>query len=194
VRRSPEAAEAEILDAARELLAKGGLQELAVSSVMEHTSMQRSAFYHYFADRSALLGRLLELIEDEGIEEASSWLLGEEGGPALLAEALHSSVNAYLAHGDVLRAAHIASFQDEEIRRHYRHKMLQEFMDAVALRIHAENQAGRASVADPETVAQALVLMNSGITMELLGGKAERSQESVIETIQQIWVRAIYGG
>ena len=94
----------------------------------------------------------------------------------------------------MLRAAHIASFEDEETERFYRGTMVQDFIDAVAFRISAENQAGKAWVANPETVARALVLMNISMMLELVVGEIEGSLESVSETIRLVWTRAIYGG
>ncbi len=77
------------------------------------------------------------------MEGADAWLADEEGGPLLLEKALDSVVRAYLLNGHVLRAAHIASFEDEETERFYRDTMVQDFIDAVAFRISAENRLER---------------------------------------------------
>lgn len=192
-RRTLESAEAEILDAARELLAERGFQAFTVSAVMDGTSMQRSAFYHYFSDRYALIRRLLLLIENEIMDRADVWLADEEGGPLLLGKALDSTLQFYFLNGHVLSAAHSASLQDEETQRFYRGTVIQDFIDAVALRISAENRAGKTSVANPEMVAEALVLMKVSMMLELVVGEAEGSLESVSDTIRLIWTRAIYG-
>ena len=41
---------------------------------MSRTDMRRSSFYNYFADRNALVMRLLQRIENDMMEVARPWL------------------------------------------------------------------------------------------------------------------------
>jgi TetR/AcrR family transcriptional regulator, ethionamide resistance regulator len=193
IRRRPEAAEAEIFAAAGGLLADSEFRDLTVRAVMERTGMQRSAFYNYFDGRNDLVIRLLARIENEMMRASRAWLEAEAGGPEKLREALDEAIGVYARHGHVLRAAHEASFHDEVVERYYRHTFLQDFIDAVARRIQAENHAGRAAVPDPEQVAGALVLMNATVLAERLGGPAKDQPESITETASLMWARVIYG-
>jgi TetR/AcrR family transcriptional regulator, ethionamide resistance regulator len=186
-------AEAEILDAASELLAESDFRDLTVSAVMERTGMKRAAFYNYFADRNDLVIRLLARIEHEMMAASSLWLEDRGGGPARFREAMSEAIGVFARHGHVIGAAHAASFHDQAVERHYRHAFLQAFIDAVALRIRAENRAGRAAVPDPERVAEALVLMNATVLSERLGRPAKERPEPIGETIILIWLRVIYG-
>jgi TetR/AcrR family transcriptional regulator, ethionamide resistance regulator len=193
IRRRPEVAEAEILDAASELLADSDFRDLTVGAVMERTGMKRAAFYNYFDDRNDLVMRLLGRIEDEMMGASSVWLEDQAGGPARLREALKKAIGVYARHGHVLRAAHEAAFHDEAAERHYRYTLVQAFIDAVARRIRAENHADRAAVPDPEEVARALVLMNATVLAERLGRPPKDRPESVIKAISLMWTRVIYG-
>jgi AcrR family transcriptional regulator len=193
IRRRPEAAEAEILDAAGELLAERDFRDLTVGAVMERTGMQRSAFYNYFDGRNELVIRLLGRIEHEMMAASRLWLEDRGGGPARFREAMSDAIGVFARHGHVIGAAHAASFHDEAVERHYRQVFLQAFIDAVARRIRAENQAGRAAVPDPERVAEALVLMNATVLSERFGRRRKERPGPISETIILIWLRVIYG-
>ncbi len=193
IRRKPEAAEAEILDAAQEFLSRSDFRDLTISGVMELTGMKRATFYSYFGNRNDLVMGLLRRVEDEMMNAASVWFEDHGGGPARLREALSAAISVYAKHGDVLRAAHEASFHDESVERYYRHGLVQEMINAVATRIEADNLAGRASVPDPHATAQSLVLMNSMVMAEHLGGSTDEAAESVAVANVWIWERVIYG-
>jgi AcrR family transcriptional regulator len=193
IRRRPDVAEAEILDAASELLAESDFRDLTVSAVMERTGMKRAAFYNYFHDRNDLVSRLLGRVEHEMMAASSLWLEDPGGGPARFREAMNDAIGVFARHGHVLGAAHAASFHDEAVERHYRHVFLQAFIDAVATRIRAENRAGRAAVPNPERVAEALVLMNAAVLSERLGGPRKERPGPISKTIILIWARVIYG-
>ncbi len=155
--------------------------------------MKRSAFYNYFDDRSVLVMRLLARIENEMLTAASPWLEDDDGGPAKLGQGLDGAVRVYVRHGSLLRAAHEASFHDEVAERYYRQTFLQDFIDAVARRIRAENRAGRSSVSNPKEISRALNLMNATLLAESFGRPGRQRPEHVSEAIRLIWTRAIYG-
>jgi len=190
VRRKPEVAEAEILEAASDLLHEGDFRSLSVEEVMERTAMQRPTFYNYFADRNELVMRLLGRIETQMMDASQPWL--DAGGPPLLADALDGVVAVYAEHGHVLRAAHEASFHDEAVEQYYRHTLLQNFMDGVARRLRAEKRAGNVNVPNPEALAHALLLMNASVLAERLGRPHPDSPRAVAATIKFVWARAIY--
>ena len=93
----------------------------------------------------------------------------------------------------MLRAAHAASFHDAAVEQHYRHTLLQNFMDVVARRLRAEHRAGRATVPDPVHVAHALLLMNASVLAERLGRPPGDRPQAVAKTLRFIWARTVYG-
>jgi AcrR family transcriptional regulator len=193
IRRKPEVAEAEILDTAGELLGEIDFRDLTVTAVMERTGMKRAAFYNYFSGRNDLVVRLLARIEHEMMGASSVWLEDRGGGPARLRSGLEDAIGVYVRHGHVIAAAHAASFHDDVVERHYRDGLVQDFIDAVARRIRAENKAGRAAVSSPEQVAEVLVLMNAAVLSERFDRPRHEPSEPISKTIISIWMRAIYG-
>jgi len=180
-----------ILTAAEDLLRETDFRSLTVEAVMSRTDMRRSSFYNYFADRNALVMHLLGRIEDDMMNVARPWL--ETGEPPLLGDALDGVAAIYAQHGHVLSAAQAASFHDAAVERHYRHTLLQNFIDAVARRLRAEHRAGRATVPDPVHVAHSLLLMNASVLAERLGRPPTDRTAAVARTLRFIWARAVYG-
>ncbi len=175
VRRLPEDGEREILDAAEVLLEERDFRDLTVDEVMSGTGMVRSAFYNYFENRNELAMRLLQRIEAEMREASAKWLDQPLDDPAAGIEVgLLEVAQTYARHGRVMRAIHEASYHDREVELYYRQGLIQNFIEAVAARIREENEAGRADVDDPEEVARALLILNSNLFVERLGGGRER--------------------
>jgi TetR/AcrR family transcriptional regulator, ethionamide resistance regulator len=192
IRRKPEDAEQEILDAAEAFLQRNDFRDLAVDELMTRTGMVRSTFYNYFADRNALILRLMRDIEEEMMEAVRPWL--EQSGDPLqtLRAGLEQVVQIYARHGHLLRAVHEASYHDREVERYYR-EVIDDFIEALAELLRRENRAGRTSIPNPRDVAHALLMMNSNVLVERLGRSPADKPRAVAKTLYYIWERAIYG-
>ncbi len=195
IRRRPEEAENEILDAARAFLAENDFRDLTVREVMKGTGMRRSAFYNYFEDRYELVLGLVEQIEGEFAESSRSWFEASEDHELRLATALERGALVWTRHGRVLRALNEASYHDHAIEQYYRQGLVQKFIDAVAVKVRAENQAGRASVPEPRSIAEGLVLLNIQLYLEhaARAPDPERARD-VAKVVQYIWMQVIYPG
>ena len=193
IRRKPEIAEAEILDAADAFLSKSDFRHLTVSGVMELTGMKRATFYSYFADRNDLMLGLLGRVENEMMAAAATVRGPWRGRRPASGGTRTAAISVYAQHGNVLRAAHEASFHDESIARQYRHGLLKDLIDATAARIRDAIAAGRTSVPDPQLVAESLVLMNSMVMAEHLGRSTDAAAEAVAAANIWIWEWVIYG-
>jgi TetR/AcrR family transcriptional regulator, ethionamide resistance regulator len=192
IRRKPADAEREILAAGEAFLQRNDFRDLTVDGVMAATGMKRSAFYNYFADRDALILRLLQDIEAEMMQAISPWLERSSDPIASLRAGLEQVVEIYALHGHVLRAIHEASFHDDEVERAYR-QVVDDFVDVVAALVRRENRSGRTSVPRPREAAHALLMMNTNVLVERLGRAPNDNPRAVAETLQFIWERAIYG-
>lgn len=192
-RRQPEQAKAEIVKAAEELLAERSFRDLEVEELMKRTTLKRSSFYMYFKDRNDLIINLIESITEEMFAAADRWLTGSEDPIADIRSALEGVANVYKTHGPVLIAIVEASHHDDEVERAYRWGLLERFIQAVAKRLRAEIRAGRTDLKRPEATAQALLLMNERYLAETLGRSPGQRVGPVVQTLQQIWVRTIYG-
>ena len=195
IRRAPEQAEREILDAAEAFLAGHEFRELRVDELMRATGMKRSSFYHYFRDRSAVIIRLLEEIEGEAAQAAAAWLDDPAGDPA---EAVRTAVagvaGVWDRHRHVLRAVQAGSFHDPRIEHQYRGVLLEGLVQAVAAGLRRERRRGRTAVSDPDEVARALCLMCAAVFAERLGREPADDPAAVSATLAGIWVSVLYPG
>ena len=193
VRRLPEQAEREILDAAERFLAGHEFRELRVDELMRATGMKRSTFYHYFSDRSAVIIRLLEEIEGEAAEAAAAWLAGDDGDPVrAVTSALAGVAGVWNRHRHVLRAVQAGSAHDPRIEHQYRDVLIEGLIEAVATRLRLERDRGRTALRDPDETARALCLMNAAVFAERLGRDPADDPDAVSAALAEIWIAAIY--
>src|SRR3954462_6561748 len=104
LRRTPEAAEREIVEAAGTLLREKPFRELTVDDLMRRTGLSRPSFYVYFRDRHDLVLKVVEHIGGELFAMSDRWYEGTGDGPALVREAIDGLVGVFADHGPVLRA------------------------------------------------------------------------------------------
>lgn len=193
VRRKPQDAEREILDAAEEFLQQNDFRNLTIDEVMQRTGMRRSAFYNYFPDRYGLIMSLVGRIEEEMMEASKLWLDKSDNPIESLTAALESAIQVWARHGRVLRALHEASFHDDQVQRYYRDGLVQNFIDAIAKRLRAEKRAGRTAIRNPNEVAHSLAVLNAAVLADSLGTKSGELPRAVPEALQHIWLHTIYG-
>jgi AcrR family transcriptional regulator len=191
-RRSPEAAEREIVSAADALLREKPFRELTVDDLMRRTELSRPSFYVYFRDRHELVLRLVEDIGGELFAMSERWYKGTGEGPALAREALVGVVGVFATHGPVLRALADAAADDPRVEAAYA-ALLQRFVDATTLHIEAEIAAGRILPLDAEQTAIALTWMMERYLQLSLGRAPQTPVEQVTEVLITIWTRVLYG-
>jgi AcrR family transcriptional regulator len=194
IRRLPDDARREILDAAEALLSEQPFRELSVDDLMARTSMTRSSFYHYFRSLDEVAIALMRRVQGEMMEAAAPWLrVGYDGDPAEAArQAIRSSAEIFARHGVVLAAIHQASFRFEAVQQAWREGILQDWISAIAAQLRAQRERGLTRVTDPEEIARALLLMNTAVFVERLGKQSPDPPEAVAETLAVIWIGALY--
>ena len=190
-RRRPEEAEREILDAAEELLRERPSHEVTVMAVMERTTLSRKSFYVYFRDRHELIARLVAPLRQEIDTRAAEARAAHDNPRDQLRAIFLEVARVYMQHGELLRALRESSGQDEDAERVWR-----EFTDPPTARrvafFRAEIDAGRAKGLDAQRTGRALITMNLGCFFEQLIGKPRAKPEPLVETLVEIWMRAIY--
>lgn len=193
-RRSPEDAVAEILAAAEKLLSERPFRELSVDDVMRGTTLSRSSFYVYFRDRYDLLLRLVGEIGDELQVMADRWLRGRGDPRANVLDAVLGVAAVYARHGLVMRAIADAAGADPLVESVYG-QLIERFVEATATHIAEELEGGTISGLDPWESARALVWMTERYLVRTLGTIPPReTEETVVRTLNEVWVRALYGG
>jgi TetR/AcrR family transcriptional regulator, ethionamide resistance regulator len=194
IRRLPDAARREILDAAEALLAERPFRELSVDELMARTGMTRSSFYHYFRSLEEIAIALMRRVQGEMMEAAAPWIApAYEGDPALAAErGIRATAEVFARHGLVVAAIHEASFHYAAVQRAWRDGILEDWIRAIATQLRAHRDRGVTHVADPEEIARALLLMNTAVFVERLGKPEPDSPERVAGALTEIWIGALY--
>jgi TetR/AcrR family transcriptional regulator, ethionamide resistance regulator len=191
-RRTPEAAEREIVDAAEALLREKPFRELTVDDLMRRTGLSRPSFYVYFRDRHDLVLKVVEHLGGELFAMSERWYSGSGDGPALIREAIDGLVAVFAEHGPVLRALADAAAEDPRVEAAYL-ALLQRFVDATARHIEDEIAAGRILPLDPVPTATALTWMMERYLQLRLGRTPDAPVEPIADALSTIWSRVLYG-
>jgi len=191
-RRSPDEARSEILKAGAAFLSRHTFRELTVERLMRPTSIGRSAFYAYFADRFALAEALLLEVRAEVLEAAQAWLSDPDDPIGATRDGLAGVVGVWRRRGPMMRAITDAAAQDEGLERTYRHIVA--YQDrAVAASIRRDQAAGRIDRRlDPDETAVALNQLNLAYLNDRLGRRGGRDIAPITRTLQTIWIRTLY--
>jgi TetR/AcrR family transcriptional regulator, ethionamide resistance regulator len=190
-RRTPEAAQREILDAAAALLRERPFRELTVDEVMRRTDLSRPSFYVYFKDRHELVLRVVADLQDELLHVASRWLEADADSPQRLRDAITGVTEVYAQHGPMIRALADAATDDPDVEEAYG-ALVESFISTAGRNIASEVEAGRVAPLDPHETARALVLMTERYLYHAFGAQGERSAEAAAETLITIMSRALY--
>ena len=194
IRRLPDDAKREILDAAEALLSDLPFRELSVDELMARTGMTRSSFYHYFRSLDEVAIALMRRVQGEMMEAAAPWLRTDyEGNPVVAVEqGIRASVEVFARHALVLTAIHEASFRYDAVQRVWRNGILEDWIRAIAAHVRAQRERGATRVADPEEIARTLLLMNTAVFVERLGKQPPDRVEAVADTLAEIWIGVLY--
>jgi AcrR family transcriptional regulator len=112
----------QILDACEELVLTEGLGAASLARVAGRVGLDRTTLHHYFRNRSALLGGLVERIVDgylANVREGEA----EHGPHADVAESLDFLLSPDFSRPDydrILDEFSAASYEDAEVRKHLR--------------------------------------------------------------------------
>ena len=194
IRRAPDDARREILDAAEALLNERSFRELSVDDLMARTGMTRSSFYHSFRSLDDVAVALVRRVQGEMMEAAAPWLeRGAEGDPIPATErGILETAKVFARHGIVLAAIHGASFRYETVQHEWREGILEDWIRAIATQLRAQRERGLTTISEPEEISRALLLMNTSVFVERLGRHPAESPEAVAATLATIWVGALY--
>lgn len=189
-RRKPAEARAEILQAARELLAELPAHEVTVIAIMARTTLSRKSFYVYFQDRADLLAALVGPMRRDADATLERWRESTEIAVAGRA-ALRSAAELYRTHGPVLRALAEASDRDRDAARVWK-GVTNPVIEVAALKIAQATAAGHSHGLEPEPIARALVTMNIHYLLDELADNPDGDIDATVATLVTIWERTLY--
>lgn len=191
VRRAPEIARREILDAAAQFLQTRSFRDLTIGALMERTEIGRSAFYAYFNDVNDLVEALIDEIESEVVAAMQSW--GgetEEPGTGLRA-VLSSTVNLWILKGPMLSGLIDAAAGDLRVEAAFR-RVIAHYESVIATILRREMAAGLTRPIHCDEMATALVQGSQTYLKERLGHNGQKDPLKVLATLETIWVHTIY--
>ena len=195
VRRSPEAARAEILEAAESLLQEHDWSRVSVERLMERTGMTRSSFYHYFKGVDEVAVALFGRVEDEVRNAVGEWLDAEvsDADPeASAVDALTRMFGVWSEHLELMRAMEQAAGRSGSAYEQWRERVVEGYIAQTTTFIERQIEAGRSDVDDPSTLARALILMNVSVATDQVLRRERFPAERLGATVARVWVAAIF--
>lgn len=206
-RRSPEAARAEIIDAAEAVLRETPFSDLTVDLVMRRTGMTRSSFYHYFSGLEALILGVLERFEQDLVGSVEPWLSGAaqgrggvEGTADLAASlastevALSRMLRVFREHAAMVSAVTQAASANPAVYQRWQTRVMGAFIERTAEFIRRQVARGLSRAGDPTRLANALIRMNSAVVQDNLSRRQPDAPETLARVLAGIWNAAIYDG
>ena len=194
IRRTPDDAQREILDAAERLLEERAFRDVSVDELMARTGMRRSSFYHYFRGVDDVAIALIRRVQGEMMEAAAPALEADEDTDLVDAteRAIRGSAEIFARHATVLTAIHEASFHSAKVQEVWRAEVLGDWIGAIAAQLRAQAERGATRLDEPEETARALLLMNTEVFVERLGRTPRDEPAAVARTLARIWLGALY--
>jgi len=195
IRRTPEMAREEIIDATEAALAEMPFSDLTVDAVMRRTGMTRSSFYHYFKSVDELALGFLDRMEQAIRETVDDWL-GGQGTEDYRADT-HAHLTAMFiameAHRTSMLALAQASNANANVHEQWRVRVIDYFIDLTARFIRQQIMLGRSRVEDPDRMARALILMNNALANDNLLRETPDDPANIGRISADIWNASIYG-
>jgi len=158
---------------------------------MERTGLSRPSFYVYFRDRHDLVLQVVQRLDLELAAGAERWLGGSEDPMADALAAARGVVAVFAEHGPVFRAIADAAAYDDRVEQAYR-GMIQGFIDAVAVQLRRDRRRRRLLPLDIDQASHALVWMIERYLTDVYGHGGEPDTDAVIDTVFEIFTRAVY--
>ncbi|HKY90874.1 MAG TPA: TetR/AcrR family transcriptional regulator [Nevskiaceae bacterium] len=191
MRRPPEIARREILDAAAQFLRTRPFRELKIGELMEQTKIGRSAFYVYFNDVYELVEALIEEIEAEVVATIRSWSEESQDPRKGLRAVLSSVVNLWVMRGPLLSGLFDAAAGDQRVEVALQ-RVLDHYDVAVTATLQQEMAAGLTRPIHCDEMATALVRGSQAYLKQRLGHNGLKDPLKVLGTLEAMWIHTIY--
>ena len=190
--RPRNATEDAILAAAREALAEDGYAKLTMDGIARRAYTSRTNVYFYFANKRAVVDRLVQQVFADMLVAASPYLEGHGDDPRReLRAALGRVVLVVNRNADILLLVAQLSGEEDRLPASWE-PYIRRFVRAAAARIRADQERGLApDDIPPDVAAQALCAMvERHVTIEVMRRGASITES--VRTLSELWYRAVY--
>lgn len=194
-RASGDERERAILATAERLLEERPLSAVSVADLAAGAGISRPTFYFYFPSRDAVVLTLVERMVAEADASRKEVLeIAQEEPRAGLRRVLEGSFAPFASRRAVVLAAAELRTTNAEARQLWS-RVMEGWVAQVSEIIQAERARGAAPPGPPaRQLATALVQMNERAQHATLAAEAPSiPDDSIADTLVEIWLRAIYG-
>ena len=184
--------EAAILDAARQIIAEGGYDRMTMNGLAQRAFVSRTNVYFYFANKRAVMDRLVQQAFAEMLVAGAPYLEGAGDPRRELRIALARVVGVVNREARILLlAASLAGARGEHLPEEWA-GYIHRFVHGAQDRIERDQLRGIAPAdISPRICAQALLAMvESHVVRELVLRDGDASES--IRVLAELWWRAVY--
>jgi len=189
--RPRNATEDAILAAARDALAEDGYEKLTMDGIARRAYTSRTNVYFYFANRRAVVDRLVQQTFAEMLVAAAPYLDGAGDPRRDLRQALGRVVLVVNRNADILLLVARLSGAEQALPPEWE-PYIRRFVAATAERIRSDQRRGVAPADIPPAVAATALcaMVERHVILEVV-----RQGHSVTESVRvlaELWYRAVY--
>jgi AcrR family transcriptional regulator len=183
--------EAAILDAARQIIAEGGYDRMTMNGLAQRAYVSRTNVYFYFANKRAVMDRLVQQCFAEMLVAGAPYLEGAGDPRRELRVALARVVRVVNDNGHVLLLAGRLSGAEDRLPAEWE-PYVRRLVRAAERRIRCDQMRGHApSDIDAGICARALsAMVERHLTTEVI--KGQQSVTESVRTLAELWWRAVY--
>jgi AcrR family transcriptional regulator len=177
-------------------LEKKSFHEISIDDLAKGAGISRPTFYFYFASKEAVLLSLLdEIVSQADAASDAAQAVMDQDPARFLRDSLSAYFHYFGAHRAVAVAGNEAGAANEQVRVLW-NQVRERWVATAASAIEAERERGAAPDGLPaRDMAVALIAMNEGVLFSAFAGEQPAvAEESVIDVITDIWLKAIYAG
>jgi TetR/AcrR family transcriptional regulator, ethionamide resistance regulator len=189
--RARNATEDAILAAAREALVEDGYEKLTIDGIARRAFTSRTNVYFYFANKRAVVDRLVQQTFAEMLVAGSPYLDGTGEPRHELRKALGRVVLVVNRNADILLLVGHLSGMEDRLPAEWE-PYIRRFVNAAEARIRRDQERGVAPADIPPFIAaQALCAMvERHVTMEIIRGGRQITES--VRVLSELWWRAVY--
>lgn len=176
---------AAIVAAAEAALRERPYREVSVEELMQSAGLARTQFYRHFDDLSHLVLTVAGGAFEDVLEHHERLVDIASLDAATLRAAIAPAVEAFAAHGPLVRAMSEAATHDAAVEQVFDN--VQRRYIALTERLVLRAQADGARIADPSQTARLLHLGNIAYLIDAFGGAPAVTPEVALDAIVELW-------